>query len=133
MDRFGLAHRITRKQDLLLDRLRDRRLNVRLGARLGVRSLYLELTPTRLNRASCRSARAALAGTTYSTRGRDARSCSPLRAVADTKTRYRPASALSDDHSRVAPGAASGNGGGPAFVSAEVSVTTQVASKDCCK
>jgi hypothetical protein len=33
MDRFGLAHRISRKQDLLLDRLRDRRLNVRLAAR----------------------------------------------------------------------------------------------------
>jgi hypothetical protein len=51
MDRFGLAHRISRKQDLLPDRLRDRRLYVRLGARLGVRSVYLEPTPTRLNRA----------------------------------------------------------------------------------
>lgn len=51
MDRFGLAYRISHKQDLLLDRLRDRRLNVRLGARLGARSVYLELTPTRLNRA----------------------------------------------------------------------------------
>jgi hypothetical protein len=31
MDRFGLAHRISRKQDRLLDRLRDRRADAAAG------------------------------------------------------------------------------------------------------
>ena len=31
MDRFGLAHRISRKQDRLLDRLRDRRTDAAAG------------------------------------------------------------------------------------------------------
>jgi PPOX class probable F420-dependent enzyme len=31
MDRFGLAHRISRKQDRLLDRLRDRRIDASAG------------------------------------------------------------------------------------------------------